>query len=658
VCSLPSVPFSHHGRQSCSSPQSSPRSAPPRPAPRPGPARAAGPPAQAVAAVAAAAPPPRRAPVRGAREPAITARLKALLVPVADGQGYVAAAPQVAIRELLRRFWPFARPYRGRIALGLLPLLAIPAVEAAEIWLFGVVVDEVLVPRDLGMLLPVALAYVGLALLGAMLAFGDDVLATWIGERFLLDVRTHLLAHVQRLAPHTLDRRRLGDTLSRITSDVAAIESFLLAGIANGVSAIVRILIFGGMLFVIAWQLALLALVVAPVAFVAARHFTRLIKHASREKRRRAGSLAAVTEEGLGNIALVQSLNRQGAELERFRHEAQRIMDAELAATRIRAVFSPITDLIQLLGAMAVLAGGVWLLSRQALTLGELLVFVTFLGRLYSPMRQLSSLSATMFSAAAGAERVVELLEERPTVADRPDAHALARTDGLVTLRGVSYRYPGADLDALRDVSLEARPGETLAIVGPSGAGKSTLARLLVRFDDPSAGAVLLDGEDLRGLTLESVREHVGVLAQETLLPDLTVAEVIAQGREGATDEEVRDAARAAGVHDVVAALPDGYATRVGQRGRLLSGGQRQRIAIARALVRDPAVLVLDEPTTGLDAAAKAALRDPLRRLAADRTTIVITHDPEVMAWADRVVELVPTASGSASTSSMPVMAA
>ncbi|MEA2176747.1 MAG: ATP-binding cassette, subfamily bacterial [Solirubrobacteraceae bacterium] len=552
----------------------------------------------------------------------------------------MAAAPQVSIPELLRRFWPFARPYRARIALGLLPLVAIPAVEAVEIWLFGVVVDEVLVPRDVGMLLPIALAYVGLALLGAIIGFADDVLATWVGERFLLDLRTHLLAHVQRLAPHTLDRRRLGDTLSRITGDVAAIESFLLAGIANGVSAVVRIGLFGGMLFVIAWQLALLALVVAPVAFFSARHFSRLIKQASREKRRRAGSLSAVTEEGLANVALVQSLNREAAELERFRHEAQRIMDAELAITRIRAVFAPITDLIQLLGAMAVLAGGVWLLSRGTLTLGELLVFVTFLGRLYSPMRQLSSLSTAMFSAAAGAERVLELLRERPAVSDRAASCPLPRADGLLELRGVSYRYPGATADALHDVSLAARPGETLVVVGPSGAGKSTLARLLVRFDDPSSGAVLLDGNDLRDLTLRSVREHIGVLAQETLLPDLTVAEVIAQGREDATAEQVRDAARAAGAHEFIEALPDGYDTRVGQRGRLLSGGQRQRVAIARALVRDPAVLVLDEPTTGLDAEAKEALREPLRRLAAGRTTIVITHDADVMLWADRVVEL------------------
>jgi ABC-type multidrug transport system fused ATPase/permease subunit len=552
----------------------------------------------------------------------------------------VAAAPQVPFRELLRRFWPFARPYRGRIALGLLPLLAIPLVQAVEIWLFGVVVDEVLVPRDLAMLLPVALAYVGLALLGALLAFGDDVLATWVGERFLLDLRTHLLAHVQRLAPHTLDRRRLGDTLSRITSDVAAIEAFVLAGIATGISAVVRIVIFGGALFLIAWQLALLSLVIAPPAFLAARHFSRLSKRASREKRRRAGSLSAVTEEGLANIALVQSLNREEDELRRYRHEAQRIMDAEMAVTRIRAVFSPVTDLIELLGALAVLAGGVYLLSRSQLSLGELLVFVTFLGRLYSPMRELSRLSQTLFSAAAGAERVLELLEERPAVADRADAHDLRRAVGAIDLEGVSYRYPGTPRDALDGVTLSVRPGETVAVVGPSGAGKSTLARLLVRFDDPSAGRVLLDGHDLRDLTLRSVREHVGVLAQETLLPDLTVEEVIAQGRAGATPAEVRAAAAAAGAEAFIEALPEGYATRVGQRGRSLSGGQRQRLSIARALVRDSPVLVLDEPTTGLDAAAKEALREPLRRLAADRTTIVITHDPDAMAWADRVVEI------------------
>jgi subfamily B ATP-binding cassette protein MsbA len=255
-------------------------------------------------------------------------------------------------------------------------------------------------------------------------------------------------------------------------------------------------------------------------------------------------------------------------------------------------------------------------------------------------MRDLSSLSSTVLSAAAGAERVLELLEERPAVVDRPGARALARAHGRLELRDLGYRHPGAASDVLQRVTLAVEPGETVAITGPSGAGKSTLARLLMRFDDPSEGAILLDGHDLRDLTLRSLRQHVGLLAQEILLPDLAVGEVIAQGRRGATDDDVRAAAIAAGAHDFIEALPEGYATRVGQRGRRLSGGQRQRVAIARALIRDPAVLVLDEPTTGLDAAAKDALREPLRRLSAGRTTILITHDPDALAWADRVVEL------------------
>jgi ATP-binding cassette subfamily B protein len=202
----------------------------------------------------------------------------------------------------------------------------------------------------------------------------------------------------------------------------------------------------------------------------------------------------------------------------------------------------------------------------------------------------------------------------------------------------VRFRYPGAERDAVAGIELVARPGETVALAGPSGAGKSTLARLLLRFDDPSDGAVVLDGHDVRDLTLSSVRENVGLLLQETLLPDVTVREAIAQGRLAATDEEIEAAARAAGAHEFVAALPDGYDTRLGQRGRTLSGGQRQRLAIARALVRDTPVLVLDEPTTGLDADAKAALLGPLRALASGRTTIVVSHDPDVLAWADRIV--------------------
>jgi ATP-binding cassette subfamily B protein len=567
-------------------------------------------------------------------------RLRALLVPTAHGPQLVGAAPVVAIRTLLRRFWPDARPYRGRLALGLALAALIPAIETVEIYLFKLVVDDVLVPRDLGALVPLALAYLALALATGAVSFADGYLAAWVGERFLLSLRTRVFAHVQGLSSHALDGRRLGDVLQRLTSDVQAIEAFVLSGIGDGLSALLRILFFGGALFLLSWQLALVSLVVTPLFFFAARHFSRLSKHAAREKRRRSGSLGAVAEESLGNAALVHALGREADEVARFRAEGEQIVEAELAATRIRGLFSPLVDLIELLGVLVVVGLGTWALSEGELTLGGLLVFLAYLSQLYGPVRDLAGLANRMFTAAAGAERVLELLEERPTVTEKRLALALGRARGEVTLSGVSFRYPGAPDDAVRGLDLGIAPGRTIALTGPSGAGKSTIARLLLRFDDPAQGTVRLDGHDLRDLTIASVRDNVALLAQEVLLPDVSVREAIAQGRAGATDAEVRAAARAAGADDFIRALPDGWDTRLGQRGRRLSGGQRQRLAIARALVRDAPVLVLDEPTTGLDAAAKAAVLGPLRALAAGRTTLVITHDPEVLAWADEVIEL------------------
>jgi len=570
----------------------------------------------------------------------LAARLRALLTPPAGGTDLVADAPAVPLRALLARFWPYARPYRTAIAAGLVLSILVPAFETAEIWLFKLVVDQVLVPHDLTPLAWIAGGYVALTLVGGLFSFFDDYLAAWTGERFLLDVRASVFAHLHRVSLDTLDRSRLGDLISRLTSDVQAIETLLLGGVGDGSAAFARLLFFGGALFVLSWPLALVSLVVVPFFWWAARRFSRAVKRAAREKRRRSGSLAAVAEESLANAALVRSLNREDSEVERFRTENRAIMDAELAATRIRALFGPLVDLLELAGVMVVLGFGTWLLSRGELTLGGLLVFLAYLTQMYTPVRDLSRLAQRLFSASAGAERVLELLAERPRVADAPRARPLQRVRGDVELRDITYRYPGAPRPALRGVSLRVRAGEAVALVGPSGAGKSTIARLLLRFDDPEAGAVLLDGHDLRDVTLASTRGHVGLLLQETLLPDTSVGEIIAFGRPGATAAQVEAAARAAGAHEFVTALPDGYGTRVGQRGRTLSGGQRQRLAVARALIRDTPVLVLDEPTTGLDAAARERLLAPLGRLMAGRTTILISHDPAVVAHADRVVRI------------------
>ncbi len=567
-------------------------------------------------------------------------RLRALLSPAAQGDGLVAAAPTLPLRALFRRFAPYARPYRWWFAAVLLFIALAAAAETATIWLFKVVVDEVLVPRDFGPFWWIAGLYIALNLGAGLVAFADDYLSTWVGERFLLDLRTDVFRHLHGLSMDFFERRRLGDLLSRLTGDVAAIESFVLSGVADAMASVLRLAFFAGALLYIRWDLALVSLLVAPLFFAAARRFSRLVKQASREKRRRSGSLSAVAEESLANAALVQATNRQSTEVERFHREGVGAFAAQMAATRLKALFTPIIDLIELLGALVVIGLGTYELSRGRLTLGELLAFLTFLTLLYGPIRGLSRLSNLFFSASAGAERIAELLAERPAVLDQSGARPIGRTSGAFAFTGVGFRYPGTDRDALRDVAFAVEPGQTVALVGASGAGKSTVAKLAMRFYDPTRGTVSLDGIDLRELRLHDLRENVTVLLQETLVFHGTIGENIAYGRRGATREEIERAARAADAHEFVDALPDGYETVVGQRGRLLSGGQRQRVAIARAMIRDAPVLILDEPTTGLDAESAERVLKPLRRLMEGRATVVISHNLLTVRDADLIVVL------------------
>jgi ABC-type multidrug transport system fused ATPase/permease subunit len=566
-------------------------------------------------------------------------RLAESLRPQADSAPLVAAAPVVPIREIFRRFWPDTRPYRGWMLLSLVFIVAVPAIATVEVWFFKLLVDLVLVPGDLGPLVWLAAAYVGLTLLGGIASFADDYLAAWIGERFLLVLRSRLYGHLLTLSDGP-QRRRLGDLLARLSGDVQAIESFVLSGLGSALSAVLQIAFFTAALFYLQWDLALVSLVVAPLFWLVAARFSRMIKRASREKRRRSGTLGAVAEEGLANTVLVQAYNRRETELARFRRENEGIVSAELAATRLRALFSPLIDLIELAGALLVIGWGTYALSQGRITLGGMLAFLAYLTMLYGPVRDLSRLGTVIFAAAAAAERVIEVLDQEPVVVDRPDARPLGRARGALELDGVTFHYPDAATPALEDVSLRAEPGEIVALVGASGAGKSTIAKLLLRFHDPDRGCVRFDGRDLRELTLESVRDNVAVLLQETLVFDGTVRENIAYGAPAASEAEIVAAAKAADAHEFIEALPDGYDTRVGQKGGSLSGGQRQRLAIARALVRDAPVLILDEPTTGLDAEATHRLLGPLRRLMRGRTTIVISHNLMTVRDADTIVVL------------------
>jgi len=551
-----------------------------------------------------------------------------------------ALAPSLPLREIFRRFWPDARPYRRWLPLLLLFVAIGPALQTAEIWLYKLLVDNVLVPHDFDRFLPIALAYLGLTLLGGLVTFGDDYLSDWVGERFLLDLRTRVFGHLQNLPLDALAARRRGDLVARLTSDVDEIETLFISGITDAVSYLLRIVFFVGALLYLSWQLTLVSLVVAPAFWLASRLFSGRIKRVAREQRRRGGAIGAVVEESLAMAPLVQAYNRQETEIDRLRREALGSFSAQMRLTRLRAAFAPLLELFQLGAVLVVVGAGTWALSQGSLTLGGLLVFITYLTQLLEPIRGLSQLVPAVFAASAGAERIIELLDLPLTVQERPDALQIGRSPGAIRVDGVSFHYPTARRQTLTDLTFGVEAGQTLAIVGPSGAGKSTVVRLLLRFLDPTSGRLTIDGHDLRDIDLRSLRDNIAVVWQEPLLFGGTIRENIAYGRPGATEGEIVRAAQAADAHAFITALPAGYDTLVGQDGARLSGGQRQRIAIARAMIRDAPILILDEPTTGLDADSSERILAPLRRLMAGRATILISHDLQTVRDATEIVVL------------------
>ena len=552
----------------------------------------------------------------------------------------VQIAPALAIKTVFSRFWPMTKPFRTRLWVCLLFIGVGPAIDAANLWLFKILIDDILTPRNFDLFPTVALAYVLIMVFGGTLNFFDDYLCTWVGERFVLNLRSDLFAHMHRLSMGFFERRQLGDLLSRLSGDVNAIEQLVLSGVMQFVAFTIKLLVYGGLLFFLSWQLTLVSLVTVPLFILASRYFSKRMKEASRETRRRGGTIAAVAEESLNNAALVHAYNRQDAEGRRFQTENLGAFAATMVATRLRATFAPLVDLFEVGAVLTVIGFSVWQLAENRMTLGGLLVFLGYLSQMYGPIRGFAGLTNAVYAASAGAERVIEILDEQPAVKDPVNPKKIARAQGVLRVEALSFTYPDTEAPALSRVGFTVQPGQKLAVVGPSGAGKTTLTKMLLRFYDPDIGRVSLDGTDLRRIALADVRRNMAAVLQETLVFDGTVRDNILWGRPEASENDMMAAAEAADAHRFILDLPDGYDTRVGQRGRLLSGGQRQRLAIARAMVRDAPVLLLDEPTTGLDAASTERVMEPMQRLMNGRTVVVISHNLLTVTDADEILYL------------------
>jgi ATP-binding cassette subfamily B protein len=548
--------------------------------------------------------------------------------------------PGVSARDAFRRFWPYTRGFRRWLVAGALLLVLAAAGEVAAIWLFGDITDHVLAAKNLHAFWTPALIWLQLSILTATASFGGDYLTTLVGERFLLRLRDSVFAHVQRLSPDFLDKRQTGDLMVRLTGDVEAIEQFVASGVIQTVTAAISAVFFAAAALYVRWDLALVSFAVAPLFWFAVRGFTSRFRDAAVQERESEGAMTSVVEESLSNQALVQAYNRQRTERRRLHREGLSWLEAKMAESRLSALYEPLVQVIETVCVLVVLGFGAWELTNDRITLGGLLAFAAYLGYLYPPIQSLGHINLIASEATASADRIIEIMEARPAVAELPAARTRAARRGRVAFDRVTFGYPGSDRAVLDELSFRAGPEELVLLTGPSGSGKSTITKLLLRFYDPDAGRIRLDGVDIRELSLETLRDTITLLQQENLLFPGTVRDNIAYGRPGATDEQILAAARAAEAHDFITALPEGYDTPVGQRGRLLSGGQRQRIAIARAMVRDAPVLILDEPTTGLDTPTARRVLGPLRRLMAGRTTILITHDLHLAPEADKVIAL------------------
>jgi ATP-binding cassette, subfamily B, bacterial len=532
--------------------------------------------------------------------------------------------------------WPLVRPYRGLVALASLAVLTQTGAGLAMPYLVKVAIDRGVVPGRLEVLDRVALAYVGLAVVQFLAGRVEVLTVASAGQRVLYAVRNKLFRHVQTLSLDFYERERTGRLVARMTADIEAMSDLVTDGLVTLVTSLVTLVGVTVILIVLDWRLALATLVVAPAIALAARGYRRWSSTAYRQVRETHSVVTVQLQEALAGVRAVQAFRRERATAGRL---AAANHDERAAHRRTIALASTFFPGIEFLGTAATVVvlgvGGRQVLGGD-LDIGTLAAFLLYLRNLFDPVQQLSELYDTFQSATAGAERVGAVLAEQPSVREAADPLPLPDPRGEVRLERVRFAYAeGAEV--LHAVDLHVPAGTTLALIGPTGAGKSTAAKLIARFYDPAAGRVTLDGIDLRRVRLADLRQAMGYVPQEGFLFSGSVADNIRFGRPEATRAEVEAAARAVGADQVIAALPNGYDTEVGERGALLAAGERQLVAFARAWIADPALLILDEATSHLDVVTEERVRRALRRLRRGRTTVLIAHRLSSVADADQV---------------------
>lgn len=535
------------------------------------------------------------------------------------------------------RLIKYFRPYILHLVVAAVCLLFSTAAGLYMPWITKTMVDQVLVKKDL-----VALNFIAVGIAVAFLAkglfsYGQTHFMSYASQRVVADLREILYRHLQFLSLDFYEKRRTGEIMSRLTNDVNALQGVLTNGVIEWFTESFTFL--GALIFIfyIHWKLAILTVIVFPLLTFIVSRIGKKIRRVSTLVQMKIADITAILQETISGIRVVKAFGREEFEINKFTKQNNESFRATVRGIRLAAMLSPSVEFLGSLGLTAIVWYGGHEVINGHLTSGELVAFLIYVTTMSSPLSRMTRLYGTAQQASAGADRIFEVLDSKPQIKESPGARAMEKVEGRVEFSQVSFAYE-EDVLVLENISFQVSPGQVVALVGPSGAGKTTLVDLIPRFYDPCGGRITIDGEDITQFTLASLRQQIGIVPQDTVLFNGTIGENIAYGRLTADQEEIREAAKAANAHQFIIELPEGYATQIGDRGAKLSGGQRQRLAIARAILKNPRILILDEATSALDTQSEILVQEALERLMKKRTTFVIAHRLSTIRNADQIL--------------------
>jgi len=540
----------------------------------------------------------------------------------------------------LRRFLAYVRPYRGLIALAVACGVIRYLIPLVLPWTLKVLVDDFLQPSSqrphvhLHLLMA---SLCGLYALYAIVSYFRSYLAGLAGHRIIFDLRHQLYLHVQRMSLSFFDRQKIGAVVARMTIDIASAQNFVGSALVNTAMDFSCVAVIIGVLCAVHWNLALVALSVLPCYAAISYVLTKRIRKASRDIHHQLQEISGDLHEQFAAISTIQAFTQEEAEAREFKEQSERYLNTVLSNVKLQSIALGATGFLTALGPILVLWFGVMEVWTGRLSVGTLMAFYAYLGMLYQPIQRLTELNLILTNSLAAMDRIFEVFDTYPEVQERPGAKTLTRVQGDIAFEDVTFHYDGRE-PVLEHFSLEILAGTTVALVGPSGAGKSTLVKLLPRFYDGTEGRITIDGINILDVTLKSLRQQIAIVPQDPILFSGTITENLRYGKPDATDEELRQAARAAFAEAFIEQMPLGYDTEVGERGVKLSGGQKQRLAIARAFLKDAPIVILDEPTSALDAESEELIKQALQRLLKGRTALIIAHRLSTIEHANRVV--------------------